>query len=277
MKFIVTHLSPDLDALASCWLIKRFLTGWSPAETIYVPAGETYKNQPPDLDSNVIHVDTGLGRFDHHQANTNNCSASLIFDDLVKKNTLKNLDKEAISRIIKFVNLIDHFHYVNYPNPDDDLYDFTLYQIIESLKPIIRDQKKFEEITFQLFDAELLLFKNKIIAESEIKKGYEFKSSWGKTLVLETANNETINLALKRHFQLVARKDPKKGNIRIKTLPEKELDLTPLYNKIKEIDIKGSWFLHISKNMLLNGSIKNPKHVPSPITTKQLIEIIKSV
>ena len=49
MKIIVTHLSPDLDALASSWLLKRFLTGWTEAEITYVPAGETYKNQPPEL------------------------------------------------------------------------------------------------------------------------------------------------------------------------------------------------------------------------------------
>src|SRR3989344_449769 len=40
MKIIVTHSSPDLDAITSAWLIKRFLPGWEDANIQFVPAGE---------------------------------------------------------------------------------------------------------------------------------------------------------------------------------------------------------------------------------------------
>ena len=150
-------------------------------------------------------------------------------------------------------------------------------QQVGALKQSLGDDRKVMEIVFTLLDAHLQLFKNKIKAEKEIKDGYVFQSKWGKTLIMNTRNDEALRLAQKLGFQLVAIKGPDKGGIRIKTPPKKELDLTPLYEEIMKKDRKGSWFLHIGRNMLLNGSSKKPGQVPSPLTLKQLIEIIKEI
>ena len=40
MKIVVTHTSPDMDAITSVWLIKKFLPGWETATVRFVPAGE---------------------------------------------------------------------------------------------------------------------------------------------------------------------------------------------------------------------------------------------
>ncbi|MDO8460919.1 MAG: hypothetical protein Q7S38_00590, partial [bacterium] len=40
MKIIVTHSSPDWDAISSVWLLKRFLPDWHDAVVEYVPAGQ---------------------------------------------------------------------------------------------------------------------------------------------------------------------------------------------------------------------------------------------
>ena len=40
MKRIVTHTSPDMDAITSVWFIKRYLSGWENAEVRFVPAGQ---------------------------------------------------------------------------------------------------------------------------------------------------------------------------------------------------------------------------------------------
>ena len=44
MKIIVTHNSPDWDAITAVWLIKRFLPNWENAEVQFVPAGDRIKN-----------------------------------------------------------------------------------------------------------------------------------------------------------------------------------------------------------------------------------------
>jgi len=277
MKILVTHLSPDLDALCACWLIKRFLPGWEKAEIKYVPAGLTLDNQPVDESKKIIHVDTGLGKFDHHQTNDFTCSTKLVLDFLIKKNHITSQNIQSLIRLTNFVNEIDHFYQAFYPDPTADYYDFCLHQIVESLKSVTNRMDKVEEIVLMLLDSELLLFKNKLAAEEEIKKGFIFQSLWGKTIVMESRNNEVLNLALKMKFHLAVKKDPEKGNIRIKTMPGEKYDLTPLWEKIIKNDKVGTWFLHVSKNMLLNGSAKSSRFIPSPLTLKRLIEIIKSV
>jgi hypothetical protein len=96
-------------------------------------------------------------------------------------------------------------------------------------------------------------------------------------LALLDANEEAVKLALKRDFRLVIRKDSKKGFVRIKSKPLKEINLQPVYVKLKKIDPKASWYLHPSKNILLNGSAKNPSLKPSSLSLTQIIAIIKEI
>lgn len=277
MKTIVTHLSVDLDAITACWLIQKYLPGWDDADLAFVPAGSTLHGKRADTDANIIHVDTGFGKFDHHQTQERISAAKLVFDYLCSKGFVKNKEFKALEKIINFVNDTDHFGEVNFPQPDNDRYDFCLHQLIFGLRSIEGNDTKVVEISSKLLDAASQLMKNKVSAEEEIKKGYEFKSKWGRSLVLETSNQESIRLGLKSGFSFVATKDPKKGSIRIKTLPEKKYDLTSLYKKITSKDKKGTWFFHVSKNMLLNASSKNPNFIPSRLSLQQLIEIIKGI
>lgn len=91
MKIIVTHISPDLDALSSIWLIKKFLKGWGNAHVEFVSAGSTLNNKNPDEDSNIMHVDTGFGAFDHHQTSEFTCAAKKVFLYIKEKENLKKI------------------------------------------------------------------------------------------------------------------------------------------------------------------------------------------
>lgn len=277
MKTVVSHISPDLDSIASCWLIIRFLPGWKKAEIKLVPAGSTLNNKSPDENPEIIHVDTGLGRFDHHQTNENTCASKKIFQYLLEKKYLSQKQIKPLERMVEHINLIDHFQEVYFPQAAADLYEFSLHQIIIGLKSVINDDIKLMKNIFVILDGVFQVFKNKISAEEDLKKIFTFKSKWGKSGAIESRNEETLKLALKKGFNLVIRKDPKKGNVRIKTRPKKKLDLTPLYQKIMSIDKKGTWFLHISKNMLLNSSSKNPHFIPTSLSLSKLIEITKSI
>ena len=277
MKTIVTHLSPDLDAIASVWLIKKYLTGWDSAQIKLVPSGTTLDNQLPDSDRNVIHVDTGLGKFDHHQTNEYTSAAKLVYKYLLKEDLIDSKDIKPVEKIVEYVNSTDHFAEVFYFEPDSDRYDFMIRQLVDGLKVINREETKLIEIIFQLLDAVLIVFKNKVNAEDEIKNGFVFRSYLGKSLAIETKNEETVKLALKKGFSLVIRRHPEAGFTRIKTLPDKKLSLKPVYEKILKIDKKGSWFFHISGHMLLNGSSGNPKLIPTSLSLNKIIEIVKSV
>jgi len=160
-RYIVTHANPDLDAVSSVWLIKRFWNGWETAEPLFVPAGETidsYKKKAEDAykyegdfdNAEIVHVDTGLGMFDHHQDNRDTCAARLVVDVLVEAQKMqesgdtyrtddgiiiqpRHFQEEALRRMSDHINDIDHFRQVYYPEATDDRYQFMLVDVLDGL------------------------------------------------------------------------------------------------------------------------------------------------
>lgn len=353
MKIIVTHSSPDLDAITSVWLIKKFLQGWENASVQFVPAGERMekaarqsriaddarstlsqeqsfsrslsKSLSSDLDkklakdvtafsssaselsrrtshdqvieiingNEVIHVDTGLGPLDHHQtASDAVCGASLTWD-YVRTNSSEfgvvNSDRtkqriKAISRIVRVVVDIDHFKEVFWSDPTADYHEFGLEGILDGLKLQKPDRDEYYvDFISSCLDALLHNFENRIWAEREIKEnGHIFETSFGKGIGFETINDDVIKLSQKMGYVVVLRKDPRKGYVRIKALPKAEnkkesIDLTLAYEKLKKMDPDATWFLHISKKMLLNGSVKNPKMRPTRLSLSDIIKVLKEI
>ncbi|OGK16364.1 hypothetical protein A2774_02820 [Candidatus Roizmanbacteria bacterium RIFCSPHIGHO2_01_FULL_39_12c] len=277
MKIIVTHMSPDLDAIASTWLIKKFLPGWSDATINFVSAGKTLHDKSPDSNPETIHVDTGLGKFDHHQSADLTCSTKKVLDFLNREKHIKKNLQKPLEILANFAIDDDHFLEIYYPEPTADRYEFLINNLIDGLKIVLVEDIKLTEFVFTILDGMLEKLKLKVISIQELNNGIVFTSYLGKSFIIETGNDEVLKSAQKAGYNLVIRKDPKYGNIRIKTPPDPNLDLTPLYNKILKLDKEGYWFFHSSKHMLLNGSPKRPDQKASPLTVKKLVEIIKSI
>ena len=307
MKYIVTHTSPDMDAITSVWLLKKFLGGWDKAQVKFVPAGDRLlplpKEQSFDFaiekkgEDEYIHVDTGMGPLDHHQTkNDKVCGASLTFD-FVKKGLVEvtpaiNSEKlEALERIVNYVVEVDHFKEIFRPEPLADYHDFSVVNILDGLKL----EKPNQDILYVNFisdclDAILHDFENKIWAEREIKDlGIEFETKWGKGLGIESINDSVIKLAQIMGYVVVVRRDPRKGYVRIKARPDsvqsekskikskRGIDLTNVYEKLSKMDPNATWFLHVSNKMLLNGTPKNPKMKPTKLKLNDIIEVLKTV
>jgi hypothetical protein len=223
-------------------------------------------------------VDTGMGKFDHHQFKEKLSAARIVFDYLKKKDYVKKYDLEGLERLVDFVNTIDNFGEVYFPDPTADVYDFTIYQLIEGLKPTVPDNKDLVTFVSTALEGILQVLKNKIRAEKDIPNGMVINTSWGKALVIESKNEELIKLSQKLGYVLVVRRDPARGFIRIKCLPDDKFDLTPIRVEIAKKDKEGTWFLHASKHMLLNGSSKNPgAFKPSSLNLQEIIEIIRKI
>lgn len=267
---MVTHFSPDLDAVASVWLIKRFFSGWKEAKVEFVPAGETWKGEPVDSNPEILHVDTGLGKFDHHDTDEDTCSTKLILEKL-------KVD-EALERLVDVVNEIDHFREVYFPNPTADFYDLGLVAQLDGWKILYGDNpQKIVELSLECLDGIYKQFQNKVQAERLLKEeGIEFETIWGKGIGVETGNDEVIHTGQKQGYVLVVRKDGKNGYVRIKSLPDSKYNLINVYERLKKADPGATWFLHASKHMVLNGSTKNPKMRPTRLSLKEIIEILKS-
>lgn len=312
MKLIVTHKACDLDAIASAWIIKRFLPGWGNAEIRFVPAGDKLAGKyvrsneiiekvafGDGEEAEVIHVDTGMCSLDHHQLESDDvCSTSLAFDYVLKHNESLKSDEnkvEALKRIVEFTIDDDHFQEVFYVNPTADIYNFSIVSLIHGIKLLYpKDDTSCFNFGTDSLDAAYHYFENLVWAEKEIKeKGIRFDTKWGKSLAIETLNDTVMKLGQTMGYALTVRKDPASGNVRIKARPKKrtvnreqrtnnsfedvDVDLTPVYEKLKKMDSDATWFLHVSRRMLLNGSNKNPEMKGSKLTLSEVIEVLQNV
>lgn len=275
---IVTHQNPDPDAIGAVWLLTRFGgKAFEGVEIKFVPAGETFRKAPVDIDSEIIHVDTGLGKFDHHQTSDKTCAAKLVFEDLAKKRRDLAADK-ALIRVVDFILATDHFGAYFWPEPTSDRYIFMLEEMLNGYKLGGHgNDTDLVRLGSMCLDGAYNMMKVVVEAEAEIKeKGQEFESKWGKALALLTSNDAVIKLGLKQGYKVVMRKDPHGGNIRIKAAPVAEINLRPVYEVIKAKDKTGTWYFHPSGHMVLNGSSKNKEQRPSSLSLEEVIEILKS-
>lgn len=242
----------------------------------------------------IVHVDTGMGSLDHHQTSDQDVSAaSRTFDYVLKNNSSLASDedkKEAIGRIVKVVVETDHFKEVFWENPIADYHEFSLLGVLEGVKlQKPGDDTYCMEFGFQCLDALLHNFENRIWAEKEIaQSAYIFETRFGRGIGFEIINDSVLKLAQKMGYMLVVRKDPRKGYVRIKARPDEVqssklkaksdgIDLTNVYKQLRKMDPEASWFLHVSKKMLLNGTPKNPKMIPTKLSLQEIISVLKNI
>jgi len=277
-KLIVTHIFPDLDAITGCWLLKKYDLDWEEAEIKFIPAGKSWKDQVVDSDPEIIHVDTGLGRFDHHQTSKRISAAHLVFNYLKLDKKIPKKHQPAIARLIELVTEIDQFEDFNWPEVKVDRYDLCLHHLLDHLKLSGRlNDRELMAQGFLLLEAVVFGFRQKIKAEEEIKEGVEFETKWGRSIAMETKVSRVSKLAQKQGFKLTVRKEPETGLVMIKCQPEKKLDLSSAYKALMEADKQADWYFHPSRHIILNGSRHDKQVRPSKLGLTELIEILKKI
>lgn len=275
MKTIVTHNNPDLDGIPGIWLLKKFHPDFADAAIAFVPAGSTLSGIKPDSDPNILHVDTGMGKFDHHQTNDYTCGAQLVLDYLKHKGYVKENDL-ALDRIMEVLLALDHGKDNEWPNAEWDVYDFGLWSILNGWKMLYaQDELLYTEKVMDCMDAIYFFFQSKIDSEKEFDKGIEFETEWGKGIAFTTYNDGVLELGIRRGYALVVRKDLKREFVRVTGDSRKGVDLTKAYEKCQKADVQATWFLHASKVLLRNGSTRNPKMVPTKLTAQEMVDILK--
>ncbi len=281
-QLIVTHHAPDLDAIGSTWLLKRFETKkYADAKISFVNPGTTISiDEAHELGfelHNVVHVDTGLGRFDHHQpekANLNTSATSLVYDHVCSRNS--DLDQDQALQIIsEFITEIDHFGEIYWENAGDYKYTMMIHELIRGIEfTDPHDDDSQMQFGLMCLDAAYAALTQQVKAKEIIEeKGQDFAINNLKCLALETRNDDTIKVAQKQGYDLVIKKDPKQGNIRVKLRPDTKISLKKLYDAVLEKDSIGHWFYHASGKMLINGSRKHKSQKASPLTLEEIVKI----
>jgi hypothetical protein len=274
-KVLVTHHAPDLDAIGAVWVLKRFDSQhYATAKIAFVNPGERITlREAEELGCQLheaTHVDTGLGRFDHHQPERGEQYLSIHPE--LKEN-------QALSEIARFITEIDHFGEVYWPEPESTRYNFMIHELIKGAEYLeLHTDDSQMHFGMQCLDhAYAVLVQYLKASEIVAQRGEEFTMPFGKCLSLETRNDDTIKLAQKIGFLLVVRKDPEHGHIRIKARPDSAIELKQLYEEIKKRDNIGTWYYHPSGKMLINGSHKHRNQKPSPLSLAEVVELIKKV
>lgn len=284
-KLIVTHHAPDLDAITSVWLLKRFdSVRYATAKVGFVNPGATIsaaeaKQQFACALDEVTHVDTGLGEFDHHQpekADRQTCAATLVYDYLLKRYPDLAND-QALRALLDIVLEVDHFGEIYWPESKENRFVFTLHQLIHGHEYLEQhDDDSQLHFGMHALNCAYAEMTNRLKAAEIIQsKGVEFEIQAGKCLGLLTQNDETIKLAQIHGYVLALRKDSEYGHVRIKVRPDANIDLHPLYEAIRKLDPRATWFYHASGKMLLNGSVKARNQIPSSLSLDSIIHLIK--
>lgn len=283
-KLIVAHHAPDLDAVGAAWILKRFdAKKYADAKFAFVNPGETISiDEAHELGfelHNVTHVDTGLGRFDHHQPDkgSQRLSATMLVHQYVVSKD-KNLEKdEALNIISEFVTEIDHFEEIYWPESGSYRYAFMIHELVKGIELFDPHNDESQmNFGFKCLDSVYGILTQQIKAKEIIsEKGQEFEIDGKKALALLTRNDDTLKVAQKQGFEFVVRKDSKMGNIRIKVRPDSDIVLKPLHDAIIEIDDAATWFYHPSGKMLINGSRKHKNQIPSKLSLEKVIELAK--
>jgi hypothetical protein len=285
MKLLVTHRAPDIDAITSVWIFKRFdPEHFADAKIEFVDAGGSLSKDRAQslgfLDEDIVHCDTGHGPYDHHQSDRameRVCASSLVFDEISKHNKAAANDW-ALQQIVEFANADDHFEDFFLKDRSSVRHLFNLRWIISGAeKSGLHDDESQIAFGFKMLDSIYASLRERYRADDEMKReGIQFESKWGKGIAVLTANQSVTRFGQLEGNFIVVQKDPKRGGVNIKAAPIPEIDLTPLYEKIKAKDTIGTWYFHGGRHMIINNSSR-AQHKPTKLSLQQIIEMIQSL
>ncbi|MBI2596501.1 hypothetical protein HYW46_07275 [Candidatus Daviesbacteria bacterium] len=292
MKILVTHINPHLDDIAAIWLFKKFYPEFKEAEIEFISQTKTGDIGKETTDR--IFFGTGGGRFDEHSSPTDEHSSptdehssptdehkgdigesamSLVWKEIKNKDLAPEdkFEAQALDEIVRWNTLYD-----TAKMPLGEFDEFSVESFIRSTRNSSKDSLKTVELGCEILDRILPVLVRKQHALADWGKRIEFKTKWGKSVALDSeAFHKT--LAYRHGFQLVIQKSPKTGFIGITAPGLSDVDLSPVYKKLIKTEPEAGWYLHQSKKMVLCGSSSSPDAKLSALTTKQLIDIAKSI
>jgi hypothetical protein len=260
---IVGHLAPDLDCLTAIWILIRF-GGGAHSDLEFVAAGQTWQNQPVDTNPRVVHVDTGGGRFDHHQRNARDlCAAELVRRAVAPGDA-------ALHRMVRQVCQIDN---ARAPAGEQGFFNITSliagYNLLFPNRPHHVAQAMLPNL-----DAWHEHEARQIRLEAAFARRLEFETPWGLGIAMESDDGGSSKLAYRHGAVLYVYRDGH-GWMGVAAQSRSNVDLSPVYHDLRKIDGGADWYLHPNHRLLLCGSATSPARVPSRLTLPELVSVIQ--
>ena len=263
---IVGHLTPDLDCLSAIWILVRF-GGYTEALLRFVPSGSTLNGQPVDADPLVIHVDTGGGRFDHHQpGRTALCAAELVRRAIAPRD-------HVLADMAEQINRLDH---ATARAPRDDAARlFDIQALIEGHNLIFPDQpEQVARMMLPNFDAWYASAARQRRLAEAFENRIEFETPWGLGIAVESAEGASSKQAFRKGAILYVYRD-QRGWMGIAAQSQSDVDLLPVFEALQSVDGDADWYLHPNRRLLVCGTAKSPPRHVSRLSLQELVHVIQ--
>ncbi len=269
MKKLITHINPHLDDILAIWLFKKFNLKFADANLEFISASRDAAKEKESED--VIFFGTGGGKFDEHKEGSKESAGSLVWKQIRSQAKVKNeLEEKALDELVEWNTLVD-----TGKAPAHEFGPFSLQAYIRPLDSSPESSKKAVELGSEILDRILEVLKRKYQSLKDWEKRVEFGTSLGKGVAVKS---ETVDRAFckAQTGDIFLIYDPKYSSVQYFT-PSFEIDLEPIYRKVKKLDPEADWFLHQSHHMVICGSGSAPDSKKTKLTFEQLIEIAKTV
>lgn len=270
MKTLVTHINPHLDDIASIWLFKKFHPDFKEAKIDFISAsrGQAEKEESEEK----IFLGTGGGKFDEHKEGLTTCAGSLVYEYLNEKGYIPQdeITQKALEKLVEWNKLVDTG---KAPNSEFDEFSVQAYIRCKDSSP--QNSLASVQLGTDILNRILVVLKRKQQSIKDWDKRVEFQTKFGKSfaVVSESVDREFCR---EQEGDLFLMYNPKYHSVQFFT-PSFEIDLEPIYLKLKSIDPEASWFLHQSHHMVICGSASAPDSKPSKLSFEQLIEAVKGL
>lgn len=270
MKTLVTHINPHLDDIASIWLFKKFHPEFTDAKVEFISASRDQAIKEESEEK--IFLGTGGGKFDEHKEGLSTCAASLVYEYLKMKGYIPQdeITQKALEKLVEWNKLID-----TGKAPNNQFDEFSIQSFIRCKDSTKENSQKSVDLGAEILNRILTVLKRKQQSLKDWEKRVEFSTEFGKFFAV---SSETVDREFCREQEgdLFLIYHPKYRGVQFFT-PSFEIDLEPIFKKLKGLDPQASWFLHQSHHMVICGSASAPDSKPTKLSFEQLIEIVKEL
>lgn len=269
-KILVTHINPHLDDIVGIWLLKKFDPDFKDSKVEYVSASRGLAEK--EENKNKVFVGTGGGSFDEHKEGLNTCAGSLVWEYLKEKGYLPKdeITILALEKLVEWNKLID-----TGKAPESQFNEFSVQAFIRRRDGNPNSSEISLNLGKEILERILAVLKRKQQSLIDWENKQEFTSRFGRSFAVES---ETVDreFAREQGGDLFLMYHPSSKSVQFFT-PSFDIDLEPLYQKLKSKDPEASWFLHQSHHMVLCGSSSAPDGKPTKLSFQELKKAAKEV
>lgn len=272
MKTLVTHLIPHLDDVTAMWLLKRFDPASKKAALKFVPTASGGITLP----KGELGLGVGRGKYDEHKGDRFDSATSLVWKDLKKrKKTPKGATGDALAELVDYVRRGDLGEYIGRGGET-----FALSPILRAMAELPGHSSRSATLVgFNILDAMLVLYEERVVIDRAIDTGIVFKTKWGKGIGVrvEAIPGSVSNRVAERGFALVVLSYPKRGDLHVRATPSSKANFTRLANHVKKEEPGAEWFFHHGKKMLIHGDRIAPTSIRTSYDLKSMIALVKKL